>query len=248
MGATLDALHKLQAIDQQVRSVRDRIDSKKRAARARHHKVETLQRQIDNLQQQIRNAQAEADRLDLDRKSQDAHAARLREALNRAKTNKEYAAILTELNTDKAELTKAEDTILAALGRVDDLRKELSELQKSRDEAARRADAMAEEAQALNEKLSDKLANLEAKREEAANEIPPEARHLFFRASDKHEGEGMAMVERAHPKRADYTCGGCNMTVTLETVNALQSSRDQVMVCQTCGRILYLEQPSELAV
>jgi predicted nucleic acid-binding Zn-ribbon protein len=248
MGATLDALHKLQAIDQQVRSVRDRIESKRRAAEARRRNVEALQRQIENLQKQIRSAQAEADRLDLDRKTHEAHAAKLREALNRAKTNKEHAAILTELNTDQADLTKTEDAMLAAMGRVDELKKEFAEIQKSREEAGQRAEAMTEEAESLRDKLAEKLASLESMREEAASDIPPEARSLFFRASDKHEGEGMALVEKSHPKRADYTCNGCNMTVTLETVNALQSSRDQVMVCQTCGRILYLEEPSGLVV
>jgi len=247
MGATLDALHRLQAIDQQVRSVRDRIDSKKRAAEARQRKVQTLQRQIDNLQQQIQDAQSEADRLELDRKSHDEHAKKLREALNRAKTNKEYAAILTELNTDKADLSKIEDATLAALGRVDELRKELNALQEERQQARQRADAMTEEAQSLHDKLSEKLKTLEAKREEAANQIPPQARMLFERAAEKHEGEGMAIVEKTHPKRADYICSGCNMTVTLVTVNALQT-RDEPQVCQTCGRILYLEEPSELTV
>ncbi len=247
MGATLDALHKLQAIDQQVRSVRDRIDSKTRAALARQRKVETLQKQIENLQTQIRNAQAEADSMEMDRRTHEEHATKLREALNRAKTNKEYAAILSELNTDKADLAKIEDTTLAALGRVDELKKEQSDLKQSLAEAEQRADAMTREADQLREKYAQKLQGLEDKREEAGAEIPPEAKNLFERASDKHDGEGMALVEKTHPRRADYTCSGCNMTITLETVNALQS-RDDILACQTCGRILYLEEPSGLAV
>jgi uncharacterized protein len=70
--------------------------------------------------------------------------------------------------------------------------------------------------------------------------VPAEALILFERAADKHEGEALAHIEQSHPKRAEYTCSGCNMSVPLETVNALQS-RDAVVQCQTCSRILYLE-------
>jgi len=247
MGATLDALHKLQVIDQQVRSVRDRIESKVRAAKARQRKVTVIQQQIDSVHKKIRDAQAEADRLELERKTHESHAAKLRETLNRTKTNKEYAAILSELNTDKADQSKLEDTILAALGRVDEFKREEAELIKSRDEADQRAKDMEAQADKLREKYKDKLKSLEAKHEEAASQVPAEPRMLFERAAEKHEGEGMAMIEKTHPKRAEYTCSGCNMTLTLETVNALQS-KDTVECCQTCGRILYLEEPSHAGV
>jgi predicted nucleic acid-binding Zn-ribbon protein len=39
----------------------------------------------------------------------------------------------------------------------------------------------------------------------------------------------------------EYNCAGCNMKVTLEIVSAL-SSRDDIQLCGSCGRILYLEQ------
>ncbi len=36
------------------------------------------------------------------------------------------------------------------------------------------------------------------------------------------------------------SCGGCNMKVALEIINALQS-RDEIQTCSACGRLLYLE-------
>ena len=50
----------------------------------------------------------------------------------------------------------------------------------------------------------------------------------------------MAAVSRLRPKRDDYTCEGCNMGVTLEIVNSLQT-RDEIQLCGVCRRILYLE-------
>src|SRR5512142_1200876 len=103
MGATLDALQRLQAIDNQLRSSREQIENKRRSVEAHRRKAATLQRQLTDAHEAIRRVQAEADRLELERKTQEAHLSKLREALNHSKTNKEYAAILTQLNTDKAD-------------------------------------------------------------------------------------------------------------------------------------------------
>jgi predicted nucleic acid-binding Zn-ribbon protein len=47
-----------------------------------------------------------------------------------------------------------------------------------------------------------------------------------------------------HPKRDEYLCSGCNMKVTLEVINALQT-RDELQTCKVCGRILYWEAPEK---
>ena len=98
----------------------------------------------------------------------------------------------------------------------------------------------------LEAKLSAQIKDLEAQREEASEEVPPEALRTFERARDKHDGEAMAMVEQPHPRRAEYICSGCNMSITLETINSLQS-RDDVQVCHVCSRILYLDTTAKAA-
>ena len=52
----------------------------------------------------------------------------------------------------------------------------------------------------------------------------------------------MVPVHKLHPKREEYMCGGCNLKVTLEIVNSLQT-RDEIQVCKVCGRILFIETP-----
>ena len=247
MGATLDALHRLQIIEDQLRSVRDQIESKLQAVRIHQRRLRTLESNTTDVHQEIRQAQANADRLDLDRKTHDEHIAHLRETLNKAKTNKEYAAVLTQLNTDKAAALKIEDQVLASLNRIDELKKQEAEHRTSLEREKARLAEVEQASQELEATLSSQLQELEQQREAAADEIPPEALHMFERARDKHEGEAMAIVEQPHPRRAEYNCSGCNMSVTLETVNALQS-RDEVRMCQTCSRILYLEAPSSVPV
>lgn len=239
MGATLDALHRLQTIETQLRSVREQIESKKRSVQSHQRRIATTDRQIADLHQQIRHAQTEADKMDLDRKTHEQHIAKMREALNRTKTNKEYAAILTQLNTDKADAAKTEDAVLTALSKIDDLKKQETDLKATKEKEQARAAELEKAATDVQAKLAGSLKDLEAQRSAAAAKVSKESLALFERACESHDGEALANVEQVHPKRPEYICSGCNMSLTLETINALQT-KDIVVQCQTCSRILYL--------
>jgi len=243
MGATLDALHRLQSIEDRLRSVREQVDSKRRLVQGRRNRVAHLERQINDTHQAIRQAQTEADRLELDRLTREEHVARLREALNRTKSNKEYAALLTQLNTEKADMLKLEDSALGAMGRVEQERKKEADLKALLAKELSQSTEITKTAQEAEGKLAAEPEALERERADAADHIPAKALAVFERACERHEGEAMALVERVHPKRAEYVCTGCNMSIPLEVINALQS-RDEVQQCQTCSRILYLEAPA----
>lgn len=247
MGATLDALHRLQIIENKLRALRGQIESKRRTVEGRRKRVAKLERDIAETHHAIQQAQSEADRFELDRRTREEHLAKLREALNRTRNNKEYAAILTELNTEKVDIVKVEDSALAALTRVDEMRKKQAELDKNLQAEQARVAEMNKQVEDVEVKLGADLTQWQSKREEACAEISPSVLSLFERACERHEGDAMAMLEKVHPKRAEYVCGGCNMSIPLEVVNALQS-RDDVHQCQTCSRILYLEAPAGVGV
>lgn len=243
MGATLDALFRLQTIENQLRSVRGQIESKSRRVVGQTRRISTLEQQISENRQAITKAQSEANGLELERKTHESHIARLRELLNQAKSNKEYAAILTQLNTDKADALRLEDKVLAAMGKVDDLRKKSEELRASLQKEQARLAEMEKDVSDQESKLSGELKRLEEQREEAAESVGPENLQIFERACERHDGEAMASVERVHPKREEYICTGCHMSVPLERINSLQT-RDEVQLCPNCVRILCLDAPA----
>jgi uncharacterized protein len=243
MGATLDALFRLQKIENQLRSVRGQIESRSRRVAGQARRMTTLEQQLNENRQAILRAQSEANQLELQRKTDEAHIAKLREALNQAKSNKDYAAILTQLNTEKADALKLEDRVLAALTRVDELNKKADEIKAQLAKEQNRLAELKKDAADHEAGLSSELRDLEAQREEAAEAVGPENLQSFERACERHEGEGMAAVERVHPRQAEYICTGCHMSVPLEHINALQT-REEVQLCPNCMRILCLDAPS----
>jgi len=243
MGATLDALHRLQSIEDKLRSVHEQIESKRRSVRARQRRVAKLERDLADTHHAIQHAQAEVDKFELDRKSREQNVAKLRDALNRTKNNKEYAALLTQLNTGRDDILRLEDSALAFMTRVDEERKKETGTRDSLTKEQTQVAELAQVAQEAEAKLASELKEWEDKRAGAAGQVPPSVLALFQRACERHDGEGMAALEKAHPKRAEYVCRGCNMSIPLEVINALQS-RDEVQLCETCSRVLYLEAPA----
>lgn len=243
MGATLDALFRLQKIENQLRSVRGQIDSRSRRVAGQARRIATIEQQINEVRQQTTRAQTEANNLELERKTHEAHIARLREALNQAKSNKEYAAILTQLNTDKADALKLEDRVLAGWTKVDEFKKKTDELKAQLDKEQARLAELRKDVADHEARFADELKRLEAQREEAAEAVGPENLQLFERACERHDGEAMGVVERVHPKRSEFICTGCHMSVPLEHINSLQT-RDEVQLCPNCTRILCLDAPA----
>ena len=119
MGPTLLGLIKLQSVENRLRAVKAKLARCRRNVIIQENQIRSLQNALEAKQEEIQLTRLQADRLELELKSRDESIAKLRTALNTAKTNKEYAAILTELNTNKADNSKIENQILELMKAIE---------------------------------------------------------------------------------------------------------------------------------
>ncbi|MCG8407229.1 MAG: hypothetical protein MI923_18685 [Phycisphaerales bacterium] len=243
MGATLEALHRLQEIELQIAEIQQRIDRKVRGCTRQKQRISELEERVRGQQEQQRADQIEADSLDVDVRAVEEEIAKLRVALNTSKSNREYHAVLTQLNTKKADKSKLEERGLGLLSQIDEKKKQCGVIEDERDKEVAKLKELEAGVTAAEEEASDRLNRLRSEREQAAAEVPQDALLMFNRVAGKNEGEAMAAVIRTHPKRQEYACDGCNMSITIEQVNSILS-RDEAVLCNVCGRILYLESPA----
>lgn len=240
MGPLLASLLKLQSIEHDLSHVRRRLRSKENAIQALQARIDDMAAQHEDLLDLVRRRQADAGKHELELKSREEQIAKLRTQLNSAKTNKEYAATLTQINTLKAENSKLEDDILKVMQGVDVAKVDAEKVAAQIDEENKRLG----EVSALNAeeiaKLTAMYEDLQSRRDQAAAEVPEDVRKVFDRLADAHDGDAMATVEIIDPKHGEFSCGGCYMSLRAEHYNALLM-RDEVRRCESCGRILYLE-------
>ncbi len=240
MGATLDALRELQEIELQIVDIRRQVARKETLVAGQTTKVRGAQQQLDAEKTELRKAQAEIDALDLDLKSRTAAINKLREQLNSVRTNKEYAAILAQLNNEKAEASRVETRALELMGKLETRKKAMSERLDAERGQASRLDELKAEVASAQATFATRLANLDARRVAAAAKLAPELRGMFDRLSERYDGEVLAAIMRTNPRRHEYLCNGCNMSLSAETANACMT-RDEVITCRNCGRILTIE-------
>ena len=187
----------------------------------------------------MRTDQMESDRFDLDLKSRDAEIAKYRQALQVAKTNKEYSAILTQLNTHKADNSKLEEKVLGLMGQVDIRRKTLAGLNEQRAAEAGRLSELQAAAQAEEDRCRDRLSAAQADRDQAAAAVPPKA--LISSIAYRRR-----TTASPWPRSSAHTPSGPSTPATAATCRSTSSrstpimSRDEAITCNTCGRILYV--------
>ena len=239
MGSFLEKLYQYHLLTHRLYIVNQQIAAQRTRARVQEKKIAEHAAQSELLRAKVKAAQSAAGAAELDLKSREASLDKLRVQLNSAKTNKEYSALLREINTFKADGSRIEEEALKRMTAVDEAKKQAAEVEKQIESEQRRLAELVAQASAREKDLADQAAEIVRQRSLAASDVPADVLAQLDRLADAHEGEAMAPVIRPHPKRDEYNCGGCNMGVTLEQVNAL-SSRDDIQICNCCGRMLYL--------
>ncbi|MCD4823986.1 MAG: hypothetical protein K8S55_05225 [Phycisphaerae bacterium] len=240
MGPTLSALVGLQSIERDLSKLRRRQRVKRNAVAIHESRIAEHTEQRNALHDACMEKRKQADGFELNLREAEDRISTLRVALNSAKTNKEYAALLTEINTHKADNARQEEEGLKIITEVDEIKAQIEEIDKQiADEQKLLEDIKASNAEELD-KLDKMIAELMAKRVDAAKAIPTETLTIFERLATQYDGEAMADVEQTgRGPHYTYTCGGCFMSLNAEHANALRS-KDQIRQCDNCQRILYI--------
>ena len=242
MGKTLEAMLALQVIERQLADVRRLFSSSSAAVAVQQRQVDELRQRLEALHDEVLAHQKEAGAVELELKSREEEVNKLRQTLNSTKTNKEYAAVLTQLNTLKADNSKLEDKALKLMQEVDQVRVQAGEVEGEIVQAEKRLEQVRQTSTDETARLQAMIDDLQAKRESAADAVPGGPLSIFDRIATIRDGEVMAQIEIIGKKPPyQYICSGCNMSIAAEHANALQT-KDEIRFCDCCGRILYLKE------
>ncbi len=239
MGPVLNGLTKLQSVENRLRAAKAKLTRCRRNVVIQENQVRNLQSALEAKKEEIQLTKVQYDRLELELKSRDADIAKLRASLNTAKTNKEYAAVLTQLNTTKADNSKNETHILDLLKDIEADEAECNEIQEQIAEQKQQLEKTRVESGTLAGKYEAKIKEIQEEWDEAAKDIPAEQLEIFRRVAETYDGQAVTEIVKPGDKKGAYSCGGCFMGITAESVNMLMS-KDEIIRCPNCTRILVL--------
>ncbi len=154
--------------------------------------------------------------------------------LMEVKTNKEYTAMLHEIETVEREIRSREDLVLEEMERAESLTDEVEREQAAFvgvEEEARRESA---DLDARGARLKDELARMRAEREKVAGTIPETPLGLYERVA-RLRGTGMAEAREG-------VCQACHVKMRPQPWVELRQN-GQIFQCEACSRILYYDPP-----
>jgi predicted nucleic acid-binding Zn-ribbon protein len=247
MGLT-EKLVALYAVDAQVRGLRRRLDTAHRHRDVQDRHLEQLRQQRAELEARTRQLRATVANLETEAATVDARLEKLRNELNGATTNKQYTAVLTELNTVKVARQALDDQQLQQMERIEQNSELLAKLAA---DTAEREKVRGLADRELNERQNEvgaRLAELEAERQAATASIPAAEMRLFNELADMYDGEAMAEIQEIDRRRREYACGACHVHLPFQAISVLLGKGDVAVRCTACRRILYLHEETRGAL
>lgn len=229
-------------VDKQLRELTSGLRSAERFLAEQERQLGDVSARSDAVQGQLRQLKAVVAERELEVKSLDEKMETLRERMNTSRTNKEYQALLTEVNTYKERKAELESEELELLGKIETLTNESMALSQQGDERTKMKGVAAAKRSEREEGIKQQLEELKAERAQLAEEPPVSAMSIYdgrWETFDDAE-EVMAPIEEQDRRRGEYTCGACMMAIPFESVSALLG-HGNLTQCVSCGVILYLE-------
>jgi predicted nucleic acid-binding Zn-ribbon protein len=244
----IENLLALYSVDKQVRGLTSRVESAQIYLNVQERQLKEIElERAENTQHRMQH-QSHIATIETETGSLDDRINHLREELNKAVNDKQYSAVLAEINTIKAQRKAFEDEELTEMSAVEILEENAKSIKTREEERKTLLDAAASELKTRKTEIAESLAELEVQREAAASIIPEDALSTFDSIADDYEGESMAAIDVEDLKRREYSCNSCSLRISLEALTTLLGSSENIITCGSCDRILYLKDDTRQAI
>ncbi|MGH7131505.1 MAG: zinc ribbon domain-containing protein [Phycisphaerales bacterium] len=233
-------LLRLFRVDQQLRGLRSRLDAAERFLAEQERQLKEIDTRHGTITTQLKKLKTTVAGEETEVQGIDERMASLRDKMNLTKTNKEYSALLTELNNLKTKKDELESGELEQMQEVENLQKQDTELLAQREERAKIAAQAKAERDNKAAEIKDRLAELKSQRDTLAADVPADAKHILDDLISRRGDDAMAHVEVLDRRSHEWSCGACMMALTVETINKL--STGSLTRCNNCMCILFTEE------
>lgn len=233
MQEQLELLKELQELDRTLREARQKRESLEQEQAVLDADLARVKEMVDSLDASI--ADLLDQRGDL-RQALSVEQENIKKAEGRLpaiKTQKEYVAVLKEVDTAKKLTKDLQD-------QVQNLEQEREALEKDREEKAEELAAIESRVETRRQELAEVTGGLDAtlntgdsRRQELLGQLPQPLGKRYQMLLDRRQG--VAVVEARNG-----TCLGCNMHLPPQLFNSLFTA-SEVQSCPHCNRLLFLE-------
>jgi predicted nucleic acid-binding Zn-ribbon protein len=235
-----DALNRLREAEQRLNSIPDWMRELHDEHSSTKAEIDTIQEAVDEAARERRAAEAVA--ADAQEKLK-----KYQQQINRVSTQREYGALLQEIDTVKTQISGSEEQALSSLDRHEKAQKDLAERNASFQDLAQRYAAELARWESEKPGVAKEVAKLKARIAELRGKLPRPALSQFDRILERNPTGALAsikLIERPGKGQREWACTSCNYRVRPQSVVEIRNGTSLVQ-CDSCKRILYVEPEAE---
>ncbi len=233
MKDQLELVWELQKIDLDLKHIKEERERYPR-------EIKKLDEKMSIEKERLQTEKGKVDLLEKERREKERQLSSSQEKIKKTegrmsevKTNKEYQALLTEIETIKSASSREEEEILQVLEEIDELKKDFSKREK---EVVILLEKIESEKKMIQERMAqDEVAWKQQmeRREGLSKQIESKLNKLYNTLKEKRQGVGVVNVRQE-------TCQGCFVHIPPQMFIEVQKN-NEIIRCPNCNRILYFE-------
>jgi len=232
MREEIRALLEIQNLDMEIRELTTRSRKIEEGLKAILSEIERDERIIREEKDKDISTRVRSKELELEVEDKKSRIERYQSQLFKIKNNKEYTALLHEIEVLKAEIRMLEDRILDLMEEGEGERDRMTEAQADLERARQQYREEEETARKELDEIAALIGEKECVRSERAERLNPDLK-------ERYEIIFVRKPDRAVTAVRHGVCTGCNMELTAQVLNDL-AREEMVSQCENCGRFIYL--------
>jgi len=199
--------------------------------------MENLKKELEESEKVFRETETALEEARIIQKNLELEIATLQENLKKLqgqmmaiKTNKEYDALVAQIDAVKESINEKETLLLETIEKIDTLSSNIDDFKKKAEEVkgqnSKQLEILKEKMDSVGTKIQDK----QNERKDVAVQVPKRAMSIYERVRKVRGGMVVVPVR----KRA---CGACYKALPPHRIQELKRG-DQMISCDNCGRLL----------
>ncbi len=230
-----EAIDDLRSNQEQLHGIPDWMKELHEQHSERKAVIDGLQETLDGARAEQRTAEAETADLQTKLKS-------YQEQISLVRNQREYGALLQEIDTVKEQIRASEDQGLGALEQQEESQKALDEERQSFSDLDEQYKAELEKWEAQKPDIARRVEELQDEVKTLEGRLAAPTLAFFRRILERHRGHALAPVQklqRAGKGPQMWHCGACNYSVRPQAVVEI-ADKGSLVPCDSCKRLLFL--------
>ncbi len=237
MNNQLQKLIELQAIDREILEFDLILASVPGQIKSGQADMDAIAKELAEAKEVIADMNKSTKQLEADVQSENDHMAKIKTKLTAVKTNKEYTAILTEVESVKEKVSVFEDKELEIMESLEEKSGELPAIESRFKEEESNFKEYKAKKEVEFERVKGEREVVKGKRQGILNTIEPKRLELYNQVLKRNDGVAVVAVR-------DSMCQGCFHRLRPQMVIDIKTGED-IVECAHCYRFLYWVEENE---